>query len=130
MRQALIISKYLILKTSPKYIRFHAKISSTCRLSTITNANQILVLKEGEIIQRGKHQDLLLETGLYKELWNQQAIEEIEEVTEEAGGVEAEAEPPLPTVWHFRLWSFQGRDTKLESFLTKNQLYSNEITKF
>ena len=33
-------------------------------------------------------------------------------------------------VWHFRLWSFQGRDTKLERFLVKNQLYSNEITKF
>ena len=32
-------------------------------------------------------------------------------------------------LWHFRLWSFQGRDTKLESFLAKNQLYSNEITK-
>ena len=25
-------------------------------------------------------------------------------------------------VWHYRLWSFQGRDTKLERFLHKNQL--------
>ena len=33
-------------------------------------------------------------------------------------------------VWHFWLWSFQGRDTKLERFLAKNQLYSNEITNF
>jgi hypothetical protein len=33
-------------------------------------------------------------------------------------------------LWHFRLWSFQDRDTKLERFLTKNQHYSNEITKF
>ena len=33
-------------------------------------------------------------------------------------------------LWHFRLWSFQGRDTKLERLLAKNQLYSNEITKF
>ena len=31
---------------------------------------------------------------------------------------------------YFRLWSFQGRDTKLERFLAKNQLYSNEIIKF
>ena len=30
----------------------------------------------------------------------------------------------------YRLWSFYGRDTKLERFLAKNQLYSNEITKF
>ena len=33
-------------------------------------------------------------------------------------------------IWHSRLWSFQRRDTKLERFLAKNQLYSNEITKF
>ena len=33
-------------------------------------------------------------------------------------------------LWHSWLWSFQGRDTKLERFLAKNQLYSNEITKF
>ena len=33
-------------------------------------------------------------------------------------------------LWQHRLWSFQGRDTKLESFLAKNQLQSNEITKF
>ena len=26
------------------------------------------------------------------------------------------------TLWQYRLWSFQGRDTKLERFLTKNQL--------
>ena len=36
----------------------------------------------------------------------------------------------LLEVWHFRLWSFQGRHTKLERFLAKNQLYSNEIAKF
>ena len=37
---------------------------------------------------------------------------------------------PLCIIWHFRLWSFQGRNTKLERFLAKNQPYSNEITKF
>ena len=43
------------------------------RLSTIVNADQILVLKEGEIIERGKHDELLRSEGLYKELWDQQA---------------------------------------------------------
>ena len=32
--------------------------------------------------------------------------------------------------WHYRLWSFQGKDTKLERFLHKNQLQSNEIIEF
>ena len=36
----------------------------------------------------------------------------------------------LCAVWHYRLWSFQGRDTKLERFLHKNQLQSNEIIEF
>jgi hypothetical protein len=36
----------------------------------------------------------------------------------------------VQVLWHYRLWSFQGRYTKLERFLAKNQLYSNEITKF
>ena len=38
-------------------------------------------------------------------------------------------EMPLQ-VWQYRLWSFQGRDTKLERFLSKNQLESNEIIEF
>ena len=38
--------------------------------------------------------------------------------------------PSQSAIWHFRLWSFQGRDTKLERFLAENQLYSNELTKF
>ena len=33
-------------------------------------------------------------------------------------------------IWQCRSWSIQGKDTKLESFLAKNQLQSNEITKF
>ena len=30
-------------------------------------------------------------------------------------------------LWQYRFWSFQERDTKLERFLAKNQLKSNEI---
>ena len=44
--------------------------------------------------------------------------------------VPVDLESAVFVLWHFRLWSFQGRDTKLERFLAKNQLYSNEITKF
>ena len=43
------------------------------RLSTITHADQILVLNDGEIVQRGKHDKLVLEDGIYKELWHQQS---------------------------------------------------------
>ncbi len=42
------------------------------RLSTIQNADEILVVKDGEIIERGSHHSLLKEEGLYKKLvWMQ-----------------------------------------------------------
>ena len=38
------------------------------RLSTIRNANAIMVLEHGEIIERGDHDDLLKQKGRYYEL--------------------------------------------------------------
>ncbi len=42
------------------------------RLSTIRNADQILVLKAGEIIERGKHEELLARQGFYYDLYMSQ----------------------------------------------------------
>jgi ATP-binding cassette subfamily B multidrug efflux pump len=42
------------------------------RLSTIRNADQVIVLKEGRIVERGTHESLLAEQGLYYELYNSQ----------------------------------------------------------
>ena len=39
-------------------------------------------------------------------------------------------EGPIYTVWQYRLWSFQGMDTKLKRFFSKNQLKSNAIIEF
>ena len=43
------------------------------RLSTIANADLILVLHHGEIVERGTHRDLLEHGGLYSTLWRLQA---------------------------------------------------------
>lgn len=42
------------------------------RLSTIKNADLILVMKDGDIIESGKHQELLLKNGFYSDLYNSQ----------------------------------------------------------
>jgi len=39
------------------------------RLSTIKNADTILVMQNGQIIESGKHRDLLSKDGIYKRLY-------------------------------------------------------------
>jgi len=50
------------------------------RLSTVVNADEILVLEKGRIVERGRHQDLLAKDGLYASMWaRQQEASEAEE---------------------------------------------------
>jgi ATP-binding cassette subfamily B protein len=49
------------------------------RLSTIVDADQILVLDDGRVIERGTHAQLLRKRGLYAEMWERQQSEREEE---------------------------------------------------
>lgn len=44
------------------------------RLSTIANADNILVIKEAQIIEQGKHQELIATDSVYKSMWEKQSV--------------------------------------------------------
>jgi ABC-type transport system involved in Fe-S cluster assembly fused permease/ATPase subunit len=50
------------------------------RLSTVADAQQILVLDHGRIVERGTHQSLLAENGLYAQMWERQQARQDEEL--------------------------------------------------
>ncbi len=45
------------------------------RLSTIQNADIIVVLENGEIVEKGQHQELMLKNGLYRRLIDMQTFQ-------------------------------------------------------
>jgi ATP-binding cassette, subfamily B, bacterial len=51
------------------------------RLSTIMHADTIYVLEQGNLIEKGKHEELLAEKGLYYAMWRQQIGERKKEVS-------------------------------------------------
>jgi ATP-binding cassette subfamily B protein len=60
------------------------------RLSTIVKADEILVIDNGAIVERGNHETLLAAGGVYAALWNRQRAEQLVEAQEEP-----EAGPPV-----------------------------------
>ncbi|MEA3081575.1 MAG: ATP-binding cassette, subfamily heavy metal transporter, partial [Sphingomonadales bacterium] len=49
------------------------------RLSTVVDADQIVVLDQGSVVERGTHDELLDKGGLYAELWQRQIAEQLAE---------------------------------------------------
>ena len=54
------------------------------RLSTIADADQIIVLERGQIVEQGRHEELLARNGRYAQMWEHQSAEEEAEPTGEA----------------------------------------------
>jgi ATP-binding cassette, subfamily B, heavy metal transporter len=60
------------------------------RLSTVIDADEIIVLDRGQVAERGTHQELLNEGGVYASMWNRQRqAEQAREILKEAGEDEA-----------------------------------------
>ena len=66
------ISESKIQEAIDPIVQSRTSILIAHRLSTILAADEILVLKDGEIVERGTHQDLVGAGGVYTELYNTQ----------------------------------------------------------
>lgn len=62
-------SEQAILSALREVAKGHTSLVVAHRLSTIVDADQIVVLSQGEIVEQGNHQALLLADGLYAKLW-------------------------------------------------------------
>lgn len=65
-------TEYEIQHDLKKLMEGRTSIIIAHRLSTIMHADVIVVLKEGKIVQMGKHESLIHQPGEYKKLWNLQ----------------------------------------------------------
>jgi ATP-binding cassette subfamily B protein len=73
-----------IQETLDKVAESRTTIMIAHRLSTIVNADQIVVLDEGRVAERGTHDELLDRGGLYADLWYRQAAEQMLQETAQA----------------------------------------------
>jgi subfamily B ATP-binding cassette protein MsbA/ATP-binding cassette subfamily B protein AbcA/BmrA len=65
-------SEALIQEALDRFAHQRTTVVVAHRLSTIKNANRVLVLQEGEIIEEGTHAELIARGGLYLELYQRQ----------------------------------------------------------
>ncbi|MEO6198475.1 MAG: ABC transporter ATP-binding protein/permease [Sphingomicrobium sp.] len=73
-----------IQQTLDKVAENRTTIMIAHRLSTVIEADQIVVLDDGRAVERGRHDELLERGGLYAELWHRQAAERSAQQTAEA----------------------------------------------
>jgi ATP-binding cassette subfamily B protein len=65
-----------ILRRLQEVMKQRTTILISHRVSTVRHADQIVVLRDGSIVERGTHEELLARGGYYEELYQKQLLEE------------------------------------------------------
>jgi ATP-binding cassette subfamily B protein len=86
------LTEYQIQQALSRLMRGRTSFVIAQRISTVRNADQILVLDKGRIVARGQHADLMENSAIYAEIYSSQLVEDVAAQLN-ASGVEA----PLPS---------------------------------
>jgi subfamily B ATP-binding cassette protein MsbA len=69
-------SEQLVQEALENMMKNRTSVVIAHRLSTIQSADQIIVMQDGEIVEQGKHADLLSQKGMYKKLVDMQSFQD------------------------------------------------------
>jgi ATP-binding cassette subfamily B multidrug efflux pump len=82
-----LMTEYRIQKALDNLMHGRTSFVIAQRISTVVNADQILVLDKGEIVARGKHEELMENSAIYAEIYHSQLVGDVTvdetEVTEQ-----------------------------------------------
>jgi ATP-binding cassette subfamily B protein len=70
-----LATEYRIQKALDTLMKGRTSFVIAQRISTVLNADQILVMEKGEIVARGKHEELMEESEIYAEIYHSQLIQ-------------------------------------------------------
>ena len=86
-----VATEYRIQKALDYLMKGRTSFVIAQRISTVRNANQIVVLDKGQVVGLGTHDDLMETNPIYAEIYNSQLVEDVEWSAEELQALEAVA---------------------------------------
>src|SRR5262245_8064429 len=83
-----LMTEYRIQKALDILMKSRTSFVIAHRISTVVNADQILVLDKGQVVARGTHEDLMEQSPIYAEIYHSQLVGDVELDTAEAAAME------------------------------------------